>query len=97
MALTTYTIHCTHAGCRRHAAFKIAARWSDGITHELKTYALVCVACLPSASLRARTQRDACGLAAGETLEPPVIYELARGRRDFELRQRPDLEAAERP
>ena len=38
---------CYAAGCPNRAEFKIAARWSDGITTELKTYYLACPACLP--------------------------------------------------
>ena len=40
-----YLVCCT--GCGRPAGFKVAARWSDGATAELKTYALGCEGCLP--------------------------------------------------
>jgi hypothetical protein len=92
MPMPPYTICCSQRGCSNPAVYKIAARWSDGITHELKTYALACAACLPAALERARTQRAACRLAPGETLDAPGIYELARGRRDYQLARRPDLE-----
>jgi hypothetical protein len=74
------------------AVYKIAARWSDGVTQELKTYALTCSACLAEVFRRSRVKQAACRLAAGETLESPGVYELARGRRDPQLVRRPDLE-----
>jgi hypothetical protein len=73
--------------------YKIAARWSDGTTHELKTYALACPACLPNLFTIAVTKRGACRLAPGESLEAPGVYELTRGARDRALTRRPDLEA----
>ncbi len=88
-----YPMCCYHPGCLRPAVYKIAARWSDGVTHELKTYALSCEACLADWYRRSRAKQAACRLAPGETLEPPGVYELARGRRDQQLTRRPDLEA----
>ena len=88
-----YPVHCSHPGCARPAEYKIAARWSDGVTHELKTYALCCGECLPDAYRRAREKQAACRLARGETLEAPGIYLLARGQRDVALERRPDLES----
>jgi hypothetical protein len=72
--------------------YKIAARWSDGVTQELKTYALSCPACLAETFRRSRAKQAACRLAPGETLESPSIYELTRGRRDPQLVRRDDLE-----
>jgi hypothetical protein len=89
-----YPVHCTRPGCARPAAYKIAARWSDGATEELKTYALVCADCLSAAFAASRRKQAACRLAPGETLEPPGIYVLARGCRDRTLERRPDLEAS---
>jgi hypothetical protein len=84
---------CYRSGCLRPAVYKIAARWSDGVTHELKTYALSCEACLADWYARSRAKQAACRLAPGETLETPGVYELARGCRDQQLTRRPDLEA----
>ena len=70
-----------------------AARWSDGITRDLKTYALTCPACLAEAFQKGLRKQRECRLAANETLEAPGIYELARGRRDVQLARRGDLEA----
>src|SRR4051794_31495487 len=87
-----YPVLCYRRGCGRPAEYKIAARWSDGVTGELKTYALSCADCLPAFYRDALTKRAACRLAPNETLEPPGIYHLARGQRDRELQRLPALE-----
>jgi hypothetical protein len=92
-----YPVLCTHPGCSHPAIYKIAARWSDGTTEELKTYALVCGDCLPQAYSQSRAKQAACRTTRGETLEIPGIYLLAHGRRDQELQRRPDLEQALQP
>jgi hypothetical protein len=91
--MSPYPVLCYAAGCRAPAAFKIAARWSDGTTAELKTYALCCAACLPGQFARTVAKQAACRLAPGEVLDPPGVYELLRGERDRKLARRPDLEA----
>jgi hypothetical protein len=91
MPMPPYPVNCS--GCGAAAVYKIAARWSDGVTGELKTYALSCASCLAAQLARSRVKQAACRLAAGETLEPPGVYELARGRRDRQLTRRTDLEA----
>src|SRR5437588_11393434 len=88
----SYEVRCTRPGCSRPAIFKIAARWSDGSTEELKTYALCCSECLAEAYRTSRAKQAACRTAKGETLEAPGVYQLARGRRDQQLARRPDLE-----
>jgi hypothetical protein len=92
MPMPAYLVRCSRPGCGREALYKIAARWSDGLTQELKTYALTCPACLAGELAKARAKQAACRLAAGETLELPGVYELARGLRDPELARRPELE-----
>ena len=92
MSMPPYPVTCYAPGCSRPAAFKVAARWSDGLTDELKTYALACAACLPGLFAAAGVKRAACRLAPGETLEAPGVYELCRGGRDTALKRRPDLE-----
>ena len=87
-----YPITCYTPDCGQLAVYKIAARWSDGVTRELKTYALACEKCLPESYRRSRQKQAACRRAPGETLEPPGIYETARGRRDAQLVRREDLE-----
>src|SRR2546429_7743659 len=92
MPMPPYPVRCYRRGCDKLAVYKIAARWSDGITHELKTYALSCAACLAEQyRIGCAKQRD-CRLTSGETLEAPAIYELARGQRDPQLTRREDLE-----
>src|SRR5690349_9671369 len=93
MPMSPYPVLCYAAGCSAPAAYKVAARWSDGTTAELKTYALACPACLPKLFASAQAKRAACRLAPGETLEAPGVYELTRGARDRALPRRPDLEA----
>jgi hypothetical protein len=93
MPMPPYPVCCYRPGCGRLALYKIAACWSDGVTQELKTYALSCADCLAEWFRRSRAKQAACRLAAGETLETPGIYELSRGRRDQQLQRRPDLEA----
>jgi len=72
--------------------YKIAARWSDGVTGELKTYALSCPDCLAALYERSLARQKMCRLAPAETLEVPGIFKLVRGQRDRELTRRADLE-----
>ena len=90
--MPAYPVRCTRPGCSRLAVYKIAARWSDGATEELKTYALACAECLAEAYCSSRSKQSACRLATGEMLEPPGIYVLTRGCRDRSLERRLDLE-----
>jgi hypothetical protein len=92
MSMPPYPISCYRPGCDQPAVYKIAARWSDGVTGELKTYALACPGCLAQLFGQSRIKQAACRRAAGETLDPPGIYELARGQRDRQLVRREDLE-----
>ena len=92
MSMPSYPVLCTSPGCTESAPYKIAARWSDGVTGELKTYALSCPKCLAESFYRSRAKQAACRLAPGETLESPGVYELIRGRRDPQLVRRDDLE-----
>jgi hypothetical protein len=91
--MSHYPVLCTR-GCQQLAQFKIAAQWSDGITTELKTYALACATCLADALEHAKQQQAACRLAPGETLSTPGVYEMRRGERDRTLTRRTDLECA---
>jgi hypothetical protein len=88
-----YPVICYFPSCSNLAAFKVAARWSDGLTDELKTYYLACADCLPKLYAKAIEKRAACRLGAGESLEAPSIYELSRGDRDKTLKRRADLES----
>jgi hypothetical protein len=88
-----YPLICYTKGCNRPAVYKIAARWSDGVTGELKTYGLSCADCLPAWFRRACERKAACRLTTGETLEDPGIFALERGQRDQQLQRLPELEA----
>jgi hypothetical protein len=92
MPMPPYPVLCYTRGCGQPARYKIAARWSDGVTQELKTYALACESCLAEALRSARAKQAVCRLTQGETLETPGVYELVRGQRDQQLRRREDLE-----
>ena len=92
MPMPPYRVPCSREGCGLSAAFKIASCWSDGVTRELKTYALSCEACLGTQLRGARAKQSACRLAPGESLEPPGVFEMARGVRDVGLCRRCDLE-----
>ena len=87
-----YQVFCSSADCRNPAVYKIAARWSDGVVGELKTYGLCCESCLPSGFERGRQRQQACRLTPGETLDPPGIFLLSRGHRDQTLQRLRDLE-----
>jgi len=92
MPMPPYPILCYTNGCGRTAVYKIAAHWSDGITAELKTYALSCPQCLAELFRSSRVRQAACKLTQGEILEPPGIYRLERGQRDQQLQRLEDLD-----
>jgi hypothetical protein len=92
MSMPPYPVMCYAAGCPNRAAFKVAARWSDGVTDELKTYYLACADCLAQLYASAGAKRAACRLAPGETLDAVGVYELTPATRDKQLVRRKDLE-----
>jgi hypothetical protein len=92
MSAPRFPVLCYTPGCGRPADFKVAARWSDGATEELKTYGLCCREHLPGWFRRARQRQAACGLAPGETLDPPGIFRRKEGQRDAELQRDVALE-----
>jgi hypothetical protein len=96
MPMPAYAVTCSRQGCGQTARYKIAARWSDGVTQELKTYALSCDACLNEQFTRSKTKQANCRLARGETLDVPGIYQLSRGERDTKLARLTDLEGKEK-
>lgn len=75
-AMPPYPVICYGPNCGRPARFKIAAKWSDGTTHELKTYYLACEGCVGELLPLAKAKRTACRLTVGETLDEPAVYEL---------------------
>jgi hypothetical protein len=92
MPMPPYPLICYRKDCGRPAVYKIAARWSDGITGELKTYALACADCLPAFIRQSRQRQQACHLAPGEVLETPGIFQLVLGQRDRNLQRLSELE-----
>jgi hypothetical protein len=92
MALPPYPVLCYTPGCESPAAYKVAARWSDGVTSELKTYGLACETCLPEWFRRARERHAACRKAPRETLDVPGIYRVDRARRDQQLDRMTEME-----
>jgi hypothetical protein len=92
VTLFPYPISCTHRNCSRTAEYKVAARWTDGVIEELKTYALCCAVCLPEAYASSRRKRSACRLSGSEKLDQPGIYRLEHGRRDAGLKRLTDIE-----
>jgi hypothetical protein len=92
MPMPPYPIVCYRKDCGRPAVYKIAARWSDSVTSELKTYALSCEECLADWYRRSLEKQAACRLARNETLERPGIYRMERGQRDRQLTRLPELE-----
>jgi len=93
MPMPPFVVQCHSSGCPAPAEYKIAARWSDGITTELKTYSLCCRACLAMCYRSAIERSERCRLAAGESLESPGVFEYSRERSDRTLRRLPELEA----
>jgi len=90
--MPSYPIYCYTKGCKNLASYKIAARWSDGVRSELKTYSLCCVDCLHESFRKSRDKQKSCRLAQGETLEPPGVYQLQHGQRDQKLQRLAELE-----
>ena len=92
MPMPPYQVLCGGNDCKNLAVYKIAARWSDGVVGELKTYGLSCEEHLRELFSRAREKQKICRLTTGETLEPPGIYYLRRGQRDQALERLTELE-----
>ena len=93
MPMPAYQVYCSTKECKNPAVYKIAARWSDGVVGELKTYGLCCESCLRTCFQRGRECQQACHVTAGETLEPPGVYLLQRGQHDYTLQRLTDIEA----
>ena len=92
MPMPSYQVYCYTKGCKHPAKYKIAARWSDGVVNELKTYGLCCEECVAKWFQRGREQFHNCRLIPGESLEQPGIYHLQRGDRDRQLMRATELE-----
>ena len=79
----SHVIPCSHPDCRAPAAYKIAARWSDGHLAELKTYGF---ACSEHVGRRLSRLRGApvriTSPSPGESIEELAIYRHEAGKRD---------------
>lgn len=87
-----YPVLCEGPKCRQCAVYKIAARWSDGQTSELKTYGLACEICLPGLYEESIKRQLTARTLPGEVGERPGIYRLHGGERDRDLVRMNDLE-----
>ncbi len=85
-----YQPACSAAGCGHAAAYKLAAPWSNGTSHELKTYGLACEAHRDSLLARAQSHRRELALAEGETVGAVGLYSLRAGALDSALVRMPD-------
>ena len=89
-----YPVICEGPTCRQLAVYKIAARWSDGQTSELKTYGLACEECLSEIYQESIKRQLTARTLPGEVGEHPGIYRLHGGDRDRDLVRMNDLELA---
>ncbi|HEV3203122.1 MAG TPA: hypothetical protein VGY77_02005 [Gemmataceae bacterium] len=92
MAMASYPVLCHRPECGRPAIYKIAARWSDGVTQELKTYSLCCAECLAECFRESCARQARCRKGKNEILDAPSIFMLERGKRDRILQRLTDLE-----
>jgi len=79
---STHVVVCSHALCREPAAYKIAARWSDGRLAELKTYGFACSEHIGAIFREAEKRWLDYKPAAGESIEELAIYRFEPGKRD---------------
>ena len=87
-----YPVICYGKECTEPAVYKIAARWSDGLTTELKTYGLACEKCLPALFHDSIKRQLTARTLPGEIGDCPGIYRLQPGGLDGELIRMNDLE-----
>jgi len=92
-----YPVLCYGLKCEQPALYKIAARWSDGQTSELKTYGLACDKCLPKLYHDSIKRQLTARTLPGELGEKPGVYHLQSGGRDRDLIRMTDLELTLKP
>jgi len=85
MPMPPFIVRCDAPQCQRLAIYKIAARWTDGITAELKTYSLCCADCLAQAYHSAVERHLRCHTTAGETVEHPAVFHYVSATSDQAL------------
>jgi len=77
-----HIVACSHLDCRAPAAYKIAARWSDGHLAELKTYGFACSEHIGAVFRESEQRRKEYVPAPGESIEELAIYRYEPGKRD---------------
>jgi hypothetical protein len=82
MPIKAYPVLCSFPECRGPAAYKIAARWSDGQLAELKTYGFACSEHIGAVFRDSQERRLDYVLSPGESLEEMAIYRYEPGKRD---------------
>lgn len=85
-------VRCSHGGCTEPATYKIAAEWSDGSFHELKTFGHACADHLGAVFRGAEQRRSGYVLSPGETVGEIGIYRYEQGKRDRQLQRLYGLE-----
>ena len=85
-----YEPTCSAQGCESLALYKVAAPWSDGISHELKNYGLACEAHRTSLLARAQLHQKNLALTEGETVGAVGVYSLRTSALDSSLQRLPD-------
>ena len=92
-----YPVLCEGPKCRQLAVYKIAARWTDGQTSELKTYGLACETCLLKLYHASIKRQLTARTLPGEVGERPGMYRLHGGDRDRDLFRMNELELSLKP
>ena len=77
-----HVVTCSHRDCREPAAYKIAARWSDGHLAELKTYGFACSEHIGAVFRDSEQRRRDYVPSPGESIEELAIYRYEPGKRD---------------
>ncbi len=85
-----YAPTCSAPACERPAGFKVAAPWSNGMSHELKNYGLACEDHRNSLLARAQLHQRNVALADGESVGSVGLYSLKTGCLDSALARLPD-------
>ncbi len=82
-----HNVPCSRPDCREPAAYKIAARWSDGRLAELKTYGFACSHHLGEIFRDSEQRRSNYMATLGESIEELAIYRHEPGKRDRVLQR----------
>jgi len=85
--MSKIVVQCSHTDCREPAAYKIAARWSDGRVAELKTYGFACGEHVGVVFRDAEIRWREYSAGPGESIEELAIYRYEPGKRDRSLQR----------